>query len=63
MQYYLLLIWSLLNPALSLPLYRVFQSTKAAWGPKIGLDSVSEVAEACDGMNIAKLFLCLLGSC
>lgn len=36
---------------------------KAAWGPQIGLDSMSEAAEAFDRMSIAKLFLHLLGSC
>ena len=36
---------------------------KAAWGPQIGLDFMSEAAEAFDGMNIAKLFVHLLGSC
>lgn len=36
---------------------------KAAWGPQIGLGFMSEAAEAFDGMNIAKLFVYLLGSC
>lgn len=36
---------------------------KAAWGPQIGLDSMSQTTKAFDRMNIAKLFLHLLGSC
>ena len=61
---YLLLIWSLVNPALGLPLFRGLSPLrKVAWGPQVGLDSMSEAAEASDTMNIAKLFTYLLGSC